>query len=51
MKLYFGFTLLSMLVLFILTVINIANESWKYAEDDDDLTVSLIQIVGICKEQ
>ncbi|KAK3565891.1 hypothetical protein QTP86_020306 [Hemibagrus guttatus] len=45
-KVYFCFTLASMLVLLILTIINIANESWKRGEDDD-LSVSLIQLVGI----
>lgn len=39
-----------MLVLLILTIINISKEGWKAAEDDDDLTVSIIQLVGICKE-
>lgn len=40
-----------MVVLLVLTVVNIVNESWKYSEDDDNLTVSLIQLVGICKEE
>lgn len=38
-----------MLVLLILTIVNIARESWKQGEDDD-LSVSLIQLVGIRKE-
>ncbi|XP_060737929.1 uncharacterized protein LOC132853906 isoform X1 [Tachysurus vachellii] len=45
-KVYFCFTLISMLVLFILTIINIVIERWKEGEDDD-LSVSLIQLVGI----
>ncbi|XP_060787603.1 uncharacterized protein LOC132892985 isoform X2 [Neoarius graeffei] len=45
-KVYFCFTLLSMLVLLILAIVNIATESWKKGEDDD-LSVSLIQLVGI----
>ncbi|XP_066500456.1 uncharacterized protein [Hoplias malabaricus] len=46
-KLYFCFTLCSLLALFILTVVNIQRESKKSGSDDDDLTISLIQLVGI----
>ncbi|MCI4381070.1 hypothetical protein PGIGA_G00247380 [Pangasianodon gigas] len=45
-KVYFCFTLISMLALLIITIVNIAKESWKEGEDDD-LSVSLIQLVGI----
>ncbi|TSL97252.1 hypothetical protein Baya_7507 [Bagarius yarrelli] len=45
-KVYFCFTLLSMLALLILAIINMAKEGWKEGEDDD-LSVSLIQFVGI----
>ncbi|KAF7695101.1 uncharacterized protein LOC124399727 isoform X2 [Silurus meridionalis] len=48
-KIYFCFTLLSMVVLFILTIFNISKESQneKKKGDNDDLTVSIIQLVGI----
>ncbi|KAM9476304.1 uncharacterized protein Hap1MRO34_011895 isoform 2-T2 [Clarias gariepinus] len=45
-KIYFCFTIISMLALFILTVVNLATEKWKKGEDDD-LSISIIQIVGI----
>lgn len=47
-KIYFCFTIISMLALFILTVVNLATEKWKKGEDDD-LSISIIQIVGIGK--
>ncbi|KAG9270225.1 uncharacterized protein LOC103022408 [Astyanax mexicanus] len=45
-KVYFCFTLCSLLALLILTLINIQKES-QGAASDDDLTVSLIQLVSI----
>ncbi|XP_062854621.1 uncharacterized protein LOC134317824 [Trichomycterus rosablanca] len=46
-KLYYCFTVVSLMALLILTVININRESWKKGSDNDDLTVSLIQLVSI----
>ncbi|KAL6456625.1 hypothetical protein MHYP_G00351690 [Metynnis hypsauchen] len=46
-KIYFCFTLSSLLALLILTVFNIQRESVSKGNDDDDLTVSLIQLVSI----
>ncbi|KAF4070648.1 hypothetical protein AMELA_G00287950 [Ameiurus melas] len=44
-KVYFCLTIISLVVLFILTIVNITEESKKV--DDDDLSVSIIQLVGI----
>ncbi|KAI4894072.1 hypothetical protein NFI96_009902 [Prochilodus magdalenae] len=46
-KLYFCFTICSLLALFILTVFNILRESNGTGSDDDNLTISLIQLVSI----
>ncbi|KAF5907247.1 uncharacterized protein DAT39_003027, partial [Clarias magur] len=45
-KVYFCFTIFSMFVLLIVIVVNLATEKWKHGEDDD-LSISIIQIVGI----
>ncbi|XP_017323140.1 uncharacterized protein LOC108265387 isoform X1 [Ictalurus punctatus] len=45
-KAYFCLTIISLVVLFILTIVNITEESRK-VDDDDDLSVSIIQLVGI----
>ncbi|KAL7827568.1 hypothetical protein SRHO_G00332860 [Serrasalmus rhombeus] len=46
-KIYFCFTLSSLLALLILTVFNIQRERVSKGSDDDDFTVSLIQLVSI----
>ncbi|XP_048872899.1 uncharacterized protein LOC125744753 [Brienomyrus brachyistius] len=46
-KLYYCFTIVSLLAIFGLTVYNIYNESQETYSHEEDFTVSLIQLVGI----
>ncbi|KAG7472777.1 hypothetical protein MATL_G00112580 [Megalops atlanticus] len=46
-KVYYCFTITSLLGVLVLTVVNIYNQSQKKSSLEEDLTVSLIQLVGI----